>query len=53
MASLASSATTCGARKHAWTKIGIGIGLIYIVENWYRQGLKLENWLKSVSVRIG
>ena len=34
-------------------KIGIGIGLIFKVENRYRyrQGLKLENWLKSVSVR--
>ena len=31
----------------------IGIGLIFIVENWYRQGLELDDWLKSVSVRIG
>ena len=33
--------------------MGIGLGLIFIVENWYRyrQGLKLENQLKSVSVK--
>ena len=42
-----------GIDSHHIGKIGIGIVLIFIVENRYRQGLKLENWLKSVSVRIG
>ena len=31
MASFASSATTCGARKHAWTNIKLYVCLIFSV----------------------
>ena len=42
MASFASSATTCGARKHAWTKITL----------WLEVGQAMENLCPDIDISV-